>query len=82
MYACFTSYYKHGEVDCKIIETDKEMKEFCLEELEDYGVKKDYSGETLDKLIKKVMKLGEDQINEQRGWGVRYIVKGKSLSFC
>lgn len=80
MYVCFKSYYKHGEVDRDIIESDDEMKEYCLEELENYQINTDgFENYKLEYLIELTISEGNKNVEKQCGWGVRYIIKGDNL---
>ena len=79
MYACFESYYKHGEVDMTIINSDEEMKDYCIDNLRWYKLDVDVYSCSLEQLIKLTIEQGNKMIDDQAGWGVRYIVKGNNL---
>lgn len=85
MYVCFESYYKHGEVSMQTIASDEEMREYCIDQLsqEDEEKYEEISMETaemsLDDLIKKTVEDGNKRVENQGGWGVRYIVEGYNI---
>lgn len=87
-YAIFSSYYKYGEVGIRLIESDEEMMAYCLKEAIDYldgdddleSMVEEYEGYSLEKLIIEVIRQGNDLVDRQLGWGIRYIVKGDNLS--
>lgn len=78
MYCVFTSYYKHGEVGCDIIKSDKKMREYCISFLQSWDSRVDVPA-NLTELIEMTIAKGEEVVENQRGWGVRYVVKGENL---
>ena len=104
MYAVFTSYYKYGEVDMEIINSDDEMRKYCIKWItgyhnlrlrwvEYYRSKNILPPEKFDvicdvsdldtlsiyDLIKLTIECGNKMVEQQGGWGVRYIIKGDNL---
>ena len=94
MFVVFESYYKYGEVHMKIIASEGEMEQYCLDQLiqyydeadeinpiltvEDYVLLKvdDYS---LQDLMELTVLKGNEFVRGQKGWGVRYIIRGNDL---
>lgn len=112
MYAVFSSYYKHAEVGLKIIDSDQELMDYCLDELAEYHgeeieaylkqretgmpvnllyrqqdqrqtylqvIYQMYQGRTLDEVIAATIIKGNEHVEKENGWGVRYIVGGNNL---
>ena len=81
MYVCFESYYKHAEVSMQVIASDEEMREYCIDQLSSYDeISIETAEMSLDDLIKKTVENGNKRVENQGGWGVRYIVKGDNLT--
>ena len=92
MYVVFCSYYKHAEVSCKVLANDEELRNFCLEELIQYEYnyednednetndeKQDPNFLTLPELVALTVKEGNKQIDDELGWGLRYVFKGSNI---
>lgn len=95
MFVVFESYYKFGEVNMKIITSESEMEQYCINKLIEY-----YDDETevinntmtiedyvlskvddysLQDLIELTVLKGNEVVRGQKGWGVRNVVKGERL---
>ena len=76
-WAIVETYYKHGEYALIIIESSSELRAYLDDKLEDYeddsDSEEDSDDDDLEKLIAKVEYLGNERVDNQRGWGVREI---------
>lgn len=79
-YVAFSAYYKHGEVMAESLNNDAEMREYCEEKLEDYGMGNVATSEwSLEDLIKYTVEQGRGIVDRQMGWGVMHIFKGSNI---
>lgn len=83
MYTVFSIYYKHAEFSIDILKDDKALREYCIEQLEEYEEDLDdidFDGiEDIDILIQKTIEHGKEFVSNQYGWGVVGIIKGDNL---
>lgn len=85
MYTVVESYYKHGDVAVKIIDSDKDMRTYCLEELREYEsnlnttYNPNINNYSLDRLITKTIDEGNKVVENEAGSGVRAIVRGNNM---
>jgi len=78
------TYYKHGEYNLKIFNSDSELADYIKEELaaeDDSDSDSDsedlppFESMGLEELIKVGVKLGNERVDNQSGWGIREIRK-------
>ena len=85
MYTVFSIYYKHAEYSVDIFEDDDSLREYCMEQLDEYNGEDgdgdvDFHGiDDIEILIEKTIKYGKDAVEKQWGWGVVSIIKGNNL---
>lgn len=80
MYTVFSIYYKHGEFNVDIFEDDDDLREYCMEQIQNYGKDDgDVNYEDIDVLIDKTIEYGKLFVEEQSGWGIVSIIKGENL---
>ena len=73
MYTVFSIYYKHGEFNIEIFKDDNSLREYCMEQLDEYGEYDDVDYEGIEDiviLIDKTIEYGNKSIEKQWGWGV------------
>lgn len=66
------TYYKHGEYKLTIINNENELHDFMNEKIIEYN-EENYLNLDLDDKIEMVIKIGEERVRSQDGWGVREI---------
>lgn len=88
-------YYKNGEHELQIFNSDVEMDEFCHEKIDDYlsyitdeissplveeEITRYQQGAdmSMDDLVKLVVTLGQNMVENQNGWGVVNVSKSSS----
>ena len=73
------TYYKHGEYNLKIFNSDAELADYIKEELtaeeDDSDDLPSFESMGLEELIKVGVKLGNERVDNQSGWGIREIRK-------
>jgi hypothetical protein len=67
------TYYKHGDYQLHIFNTDEELRLFIDQHLEEIHYDDNYIN--LKDLIKKVIEIGQQRIENQEGWGIREVRK-------
>lgn len=76
-WAILLTYYKYAEYDLIIIESENKLKEYIVKLLNDYKLMGYGDGACDNKdtkfLIEEVVKLGNEIVENQTGWGVREI---------
>lgn len=67
------TYYKHGEYKLTILNNENKLHNFIDEKFTDYNIDKNYCNLDLDDKIERLIKIGNQRVNNQDGWGVREI---------
>ena len=85
------TYYKYDEYKLNIIDSEQKMRKYLLVKLdtykndcdedekdESYGAdvdNDDKDNKTIEQLIEKIVKMGNDRVDSEYDWGVREIKK-------
>lgn len=82
-YVCVEVHHKYGAYSFNTFNSDKEIKAYCLDKLEDYdevdeAIRK-YSLMSLDDLIEFTIFKGKKNLEEQREFGLVRVIKGDNI---
>lgn len=78
-------YYKHGEYEFATFRSEKSVRSYLEDKISEYsstlGFYNAENEEELDftALAREVVRLGQMMIEQQRGWGVVSVVRGKEV---
>lgn len=82
MWSVASRYYKHGEAELMSFKTEDELRKYLEEEIENYSDSdsdSDSDSESEDSdieyLIEKAVRLGNETVENERGWGIVAIHK-------
>lgn len=70
IWAVVETYYKHAQFKLHIFYSDGELCSFLYSEIEDSAMDMG-----LDDLISKAIEIGNENVDNERGWGIREIVR-------
>ena len=82
-----TTHFQNGDYSFYTIEPDEDLRYCCLAELKDYrkytslteveGTEEEDEKLNTTSLMEKVVRIGNERVQNQDGWGVREIRKIK-----
>lgn len=89
-YHIFSVYYKYGQADVSVYDTKDGLRFKLIDYLIDYSedckeFEHDLDQDELEKmstsdLVRMTIKLGKMVLEQQCGWGIVSVIKGKDLS--
>lgn len=79
-YVAVCAYYGEPGVSVDIIENDDDMRKYCNEQLEWYGIETgELSKWGLEDLIEFTIKQGQEVVHQNLGWGLMHVLRGDYL---
>lgn len=72
-YVVLATYYKHARYELETFSDESKLRDYIFDFIEDEfkGIQSEIS---TDKLIEIAIEIGEQKIENQRGWGIRQVL--------